>query len=124
MIVRDSRILYWNTPMSLIYYEERIQRALRSTAPGLLQARLAAVPDRNLAIAVKGLGEEDRMKILSIIPPAKRLRVDQELEYTARLKITSGQIRGMAEALAGALEGDSGPARGTWIAPGRNKTAR
>lgn len=75
-------------------------------------------PDRNLAIAMDMLGPEDRSRIISVLPPAKSLRVEQEKTYLSRLRITARQKESMAVNLADILEGRGGASHGTWIAPG------
>ncbi len=110
--------------MASSYYEERIHRLLTEVSSGQLQMRISSVPDRNLAIALDMLLTEDRDSVLSLLPAAKAVRVRQEQAYLGRLKISAAQKRVMAEGLAEAMEGRSGSAGGTWIAPGSRKEDR
>ena len=103
------------------YFEARILRALDTVSPPTLQMRLAAMADRDLAIALGALAVEDRDALLARLPAAKARRVRQEREYLGNLFISGPHRIEMAERLADAMEGKGGSRGGTWIAPGRDR---
>jgi hypothetical protein len=105
--------------MSPVYFDERIHRLLKSVPYPLLQMRLSSCPDRNLAIALDIIYEDDRYEILRMLPGTKKMRVEQERDYLERLKISLKQKQQIAEELADKMEGRRQNTRGTWIAPGR-----
>lgn len=103
------------------YYERRILNALRTVAPEILQMRLSAMADRDLAIALDVLVSEDREAVLSRLPTAKAKRVRDEWAYMKRLFVSGSHRRIMAERLADAAEGKGTRGGGTWIAPGDSR---
>ena len=111
--------------MATGWYEQRILTALRTLPEGILQMRLGTMADRHIAIALESPVGEGREALIRALPAAKGSRVRQEREYLGRLFVSPAHRQKMAERLADALEGQSGPRGGTWIAPpDRRKNGR
>ena len=105
--------------MSVEYYEIRLHQLLTGGISPELERRLSTMADRDLAIALSSLIQEDRLELLSHMPAAKAFRVRQESEYLSRLRVSASQRRLMAERLIALLEGENSGHGGTWIVPGR-----
>ena len=113
--------MLYNQIMSSTCFETRIHQLLETVSVNILQMRLASLPDRNLAIALEVIPSEDRERILSMLPSAKKSRVEQEQTYLSRLKLTGTQKILMAEGLADKIAGSAAAVKGTWIAPGKSR---
>jgi len=61
--------------------------------------------DREIALALGSLEEEDIASALSRIPQQKARRVREELRYQKRLRITEEQYRRMVERIIAAVSG-------------------
>ena len=92
--------------------EQRLLNTVASLDPATAQNRLTGVRDRDLAIAISRLTEQEQNSLLQRIPPPKAQRVREELAREPHLRITLHTYRqllgGVISRLQGATAGGPG----------------
>ena len=92
--------------------DRRLLKLIRSLPASDAQNRLMRISDRELAVSLLYLVSDERSYVLSFIGGAKRRRVEEEIEYTERLRIRYPQYRAMIESVIEQLGGSGrGPLR-------------
>lgn len=72
---------------------QRLIRIIRSLPPEVAQNRLLRTSDRELALSMMYLDDNERASILSMVSMQKERRIQEELTLHERLHITYKQYR-------------------------------
>lgn len=91
---------------------ERIFAAIQTAGHIRAQNRLMAASDRDLAIVLDPMSEDERCVIYAKISRAKRRRVEEEVERQGHVNVTYAQYVRSADCVVAVLIG-SGPAIAT-----------
>jgi hypothetical protein len=90
------------TPASLLDLLE----VLRSTARPIAQSRLLNTADRDVAAVLSAAQPPEREEVLSLMGPAKRRRIEEELERMTHVRLPPETIDRLARHLAAHLAAD------------------
>ncbi len=99
----------------MIDYTKRLLQLGRALTAVERQNRLMATPDRELALSMMYMNDDDRKEFLSVVSSAKRRRIEEELRLESRLVIRNEHFRRAIETVIGRLghaaqeEGGQGP---------------
>ena len=106
-------------------FNDRLVQILRGISPVQVQNTLMRRNDREIALAMSRMVEDDREFALSHLPKAKAQRIREEITYQKRLKVTEEQYERIVESLINVLSG--GNERGatqSYIRPRNAKNSR
>ncbi|MDA3941419.1 MAG: hypothetical protein PF693_19290 [Spirochaetia bacterium] len=84
-----------------------------------MQNILMRVSDRELAICMLYLSDQDEIFLLSFLPPVKQNRIKQEQGYLERLNIRYPQYRTVIDDVILRLQGISGGGIRSYVRPRR-----
>jgi hypothetical protein len=86
--------------------------ATRAAPPATAQARLLSSADRDLAVILWALAEEERAEVLALVGSAKATRLSDELERMAHVRLPPETVGAVARHLSAHVSGDRplGPA--------------
>ncbi len=82
---------------------QRIISAVEAVGHVTAQNKLMGVNDRDLAIAVERMSEDEQGIIFANISRSKRQRIEEEIERQSHVNVTHGQYILSAEAVVAAL---------------------
>lgn len=99
--------------------DRRLLKLLRSLPASDVQNRLMRITDREIAVALLYLVDEERNYVLSFLGGAKKRRVEEEIEYTDRMRIRYPQYRIMIESVIEQLGGTGGGPVRSYLRPVR-----
>lgn len=88
-------------------HAEALQRLLAKLPPVVVQNRLMATSDRDIALALLYFSHTDREPVLSAVSRAKRARVEDEILLQERLRISRKHYEMAVAGLIRALEQNS-----------------
>ncbi len=81
-------------------------RVLRATAPAMAQSRLLNTKDRDLAVVLSVLEEEERSEVFARVSPAKTARLRGEVEHMRHVHLDAETIERIAAHLAEHISGE------------------
>jgi hypothetical protein len=99
--------------------DRRLLKLLRSMPASEVQNRLMRITDREIAVSLLYLVQDERRYVLSFLGGAKRRRVEEEVEYTDRMRIRYPQYRIMIENVIAQLGGSGGGPLRSYLRPVR-----
>jgi hypothetical protein len=100
--------------------DRRLLKLLRLMPASDVQNRLMRITDREIAVSLLYLVQEERAFVLSFLGGAKRRRVEEEIEYTDRMRIRYPQYRVMIESVISQLGGSGGGPVRSYLRPIRD----
>ncbi len=99
--------------------DRRLLKLIRLLPPSEVQNRLMRISDREIAVSLLYLEKEERAFILSFLGGAKKSRVQEEMEYTDRLRIRYPEYRLMIENVIKQIGGSGGGPLRSYLRPVR-----
>jgi hypothetical protein len=103
-----------------VHPTEQLARTIRSLSPVTLQNRLMRVSAREIALALKFLGGDDRAIALRALPAPMVARIREELELSKRRRIEGrDQLVYVRHVLASLVREEALPGISSYLRPSR-----
>lgn len=102
--------------------QRRLLELIETLPPVLAQNRLMTCTDRDLALALVGMGAEDAERVLAPISPRKAQRVREERALEERRQVDARHIIAAITTVIAALRGERNrAARRSYLRPRRRR---
>jgi Mg/Co/Ni transporter MgtE len=108
-----------------VHPTEQLARTIRSLSPVTLQNRLMRVSAREIALALKFLGSDDRAITLRALPVPMVARIREELELSKRRRLTGrDHLVYVRQLLASLVREEALPGISSYLRPSRGHRPR
>jgi len=97
--------------------DRQLLRYMRTLTGTEIQNRLMRLADRDIALSVLHLEEEEQSFVISFLGKTKRERVQQELSYIRRMRIQYDQYRSAMQRVLDTFRKGGGSSRRSYIRP-------
>ena len=97
--------------------DRQLLRYMRSLTATEIQNRLMRLSDRDIALSVLNIEEEERNFVISFLGKKKRERVTQELSYIRGMRIQYDQYRSAMQRVLDTFRKGGGSSRRGYIRP-------